>query len=80
MSTARAAGEMTDAELVAEIERLERLWNGQRRAGGGSQAPTLFEVARRLDAIDQEWRCGLAIDGTDERGDRPCTGGEVIDV
>jgi hypothetical protein len=69
MSTARAAGEMTDAELVAEIERLERLWNGQRRAGGGSQAPTLFEVARRLDQIDQEWRLGLrraAIDGTDE--------------
>lgn len=47
----RAAGEMTDAELVAEIERLERLWDGR-------QAP-LFEVARRLDRIDQEWRLRL---------------------
>jgi hypothetical protein len=60
-----AAGEMTDAELVAEIERLERLWNGLRKRACAvlnphrRQAPTLFEVGRRLDQIDREWRLWL---------------------
>lgn len=56
------------AELVAEIERLERLWNGQRKShllrGTKRQAPTLFEVARRLDQIDQEWRLRLLKEST----------------
>lgn len=55
------ANEMTDTELIAEIERLERLWNGLRAtsAARARRTPTLFEVGRQLDAIDREWRLRL---------------------